>query len=160
MSSRRSHARPDSPRPSARYRFDTALIVGGLFGLGALAALLVLSATQAATPLFAIVPLAVGGALAAWQRFLWRFERHALDGAQIYSRRGWLAPRTDVASRVKLQSAEIAQGPIARRRGYATLKLGLAGGKLEIEGIPAERAAELRTAILGSIPSQDFSQRY
>ena len=148
----------DWHRASARYRFDTALIVGGLFGLGALAALLVLSATQAATPLFAIVPLAVGGALAAWQRFLWRFERHALDGAQIYSRRGWLAPRTDVASRVKLQSAEIAQGPIARRRGYATLKLGLAGGKLEIEGIPAERAAELRTAILGSITSQDFSQ--
>lgn len=148
----------DWRRASARYRFDTALVVGALFALGALAALLALSVTQAATPLFALVPLAIGGALAAWQRFLWRFERHAIDGRQLYSRRGWLAPRTDVASRVKLQSAEIAQGPIARRRGYATLKLGLAGGTLEIDGIPLARARELRAAVLDSIATRDFSR--
>jgi putative membrane protein len=88
----------------------------------------------------------------------WRFRRHAIDEAQIYARAGWLAPRTDVASRIKLQSVEIAQGPIAARRGYASLKLGLAGGNMEIAGLPLARAHDLRDAILASIGSRDFSQ--
>lgn len=145
-------------RASGRARIDSAIFTGALIGAIALAVLVALAATDAASPLFALIPLAIAAPLAAWQWFLWRYERHALDQAQLYSRRGWLAPRTDVASRIKLQSAEIAQGPIARRRGYATLKLGLAGGKLEIGGIPLERARELRAAVLDSICAQDFSR--
>ena len=53
------------------------------------------------------------------EHFLSRHDRHAIDGERLYVRRGWLAPRLDIASRIKLQSVEIAQGPIARRRGYA-----------------------------------------
>lgn len=145
-------------RASERARIDGALFAGGLIGAIALVVLVALSATGAATPLFALIPLSAALPLAAWQWLLWRFERHAVDETQLYSRRGWLAPSTDVASRIKLQSAEIAQGPIARRHGYATLKLGLAGGKLEIEGIPLARARELRAAVLDSICAQDFSQ--
>jgi putative membrane protein len=72
-------------------------------------------------------------------------------------RRGWLAPRIDIASRVKLQSVEIAQGPIAHRRGYADVKFGIAGGKLEMHGIPLEDARAIRAAVLESIASVDFS---
>lgn len=148
----------DWHRASVRYRFDSALLAGALAAAVALAVFPSLSASGAASPLLALVPLALGGALAAWQWVLWRFERHAIDDTWLYSRRGWLAPRTDVASRVKLHSAEIAQGPIARRRGYAALHLGLAGGKLEIVGIPLARARALREAILDSICARDFSQ--
>jgi len=148
----------DWHRAGARYRIDSALLAGGIAGGIALAVLVALSATGAASPLLALIPLGIALPLAAWQWFLWRFERHTLDDAQVYARHGWLAPRTDVASRVKLHSAEIAQGPIARRRGYATLHLGLAGGKLAIEGIPLARARELRAAILHSITAQDFSR--
>lgn len=148
----------DWHRAGARYRIDSALLAGLIAGGIALAVLVALSATGAASPLLALIPLAIALPLAAWQWFLWRFERHTLDDAQVYARHGWLAPRTDVASRIKLHSAEIAQGPIARRRGYATLHLGLAGGKLAIEGIPLTRARELRTAILRSITAQDFSR--
>jgi putative membrane protein len=145
-------------RAGARYRIDSALMAGVIAGGIALAVLVALSATGAASPLLALIPLGIALPLAAWQWFLWRFERHTLDAAQVYARHGWLAPRTDVASRVKLHSAEIAQGPIARRRGYATLHLGLAGGKLAIEGIPLARARELRAAIVRSITAQDFSR--
>lgn len=148
----------DWHRAGARYRIDSALLAGLIAGGIALAVLVALSATGAASPLLALIPLAIALPLAAWQWFLWRFERHTLDDAQVYARHGWLAPCTDVASRIKLHSAEIAQGPIARRRGYATLHLGLAGGKLAIEGIPLARARELRTAILRSIAAQDFSR--
>ena len=148
----------DWHRAGARYRIDSALLAGLIAGGIALAVLVALSATGAASPLLALIPLAIALPLAAWQWFLWRFERHTLDDTQVYARHGWLAPRTDVASRIKLHSAEIAQGPIARRRGYATLHLGLAGGKLAIEGIPLARARELRTAILRSIAAQDFSR--
>jgi putative membrane protein len=91
------------------------------------------------------------------EHFLWRHERHALDARHVHIRRGWLAPRLDIASRVKLQSVEIARGPIARRHGYADVKFGVAGGKLEMHGIPLEEAREIRAAVLESIASVDFS---
>ena len=92
------------------------------------------------------------------ERFLSRYDRHAIDGERIYVRRGWLAPRLDIASRIKLQSIEIAQGPIARRRGYAQLRFGVAGGTLEIGGIPLEDARLIRDGVLHSIARIDFSR--
>jgi putative membrane protein len=148
----------DWRRASRKYRIDQAVLGGAVTLLAAIVAVVALSATGAASPLLALIPLAATIFIVASQAFLWRFERHALSGRQILSRRGWLAPQTDLASRLKLQSVEIAQGPIARRRGYATLHLGLAGGKLAIEGIPVERARELRHAVLDSIAATDFSK--
>lgn len=88
----------------------------------------------------------------------WRFKRHTLDDAQIMVMSGVLAPKSQFASRVKLHSAQIAQGPIARWRGYATLHLGLAGGELAIPGIPLERAREVRNEVLKTIAGTDFSK--
>lgn len=106
----------------------------------------------------ALIPVAIGVAAGIWQWFLWRYERHALGTTQIYVRTGWLAPALDIGRRVKLQSVEIAQGPFARRFGFATLHLGLAGGKLAVPGIPVDRAREWRAAILDSIATSDFSE--
>lgn len=107
---------------------------------------------------FALIPFAFALFLAVRQAFLWRYARNAIDETQVYRRTGWLAPSTAVANRVKLQSAEISQGPIARWRGYATLHLGLAGGAFAIAGLPLDRAHELRRAVLDSISAKDFSE--
>src|SRR5207344_2907091 len=94
---------------------------------------------------------ALAGLLAVRQLFLSRHDRHAIDGERLYVRHGWLAPRLDIASRVKLQSIEIAQGPIARRRGYAALRFGVAGGTLEMGGVPLADAQLIRDGVLHSI---------
>lgn len=88
----------------------------------------------------------------------WRHDRFALDGAQVYVRRGWLAPRLDIASRVKVQSVELCQGPFGRSDGYATVRFGIAGGELELVGAGMEDAQAVQNAVLDSVAKLDFSR--
>jgi len=101
---------------------------------------------------------ALGALLSLREWHLWRHRRHAIDARQLYVQHGWLAPRLDLASRVRLQSVEIAQGPLSRRRGYADVKFGVAGGTLEIHGVPLDEARAVRRAVLDSIAGVDFSR--
>ncbi len=140
-------------RPSPYYRFDRALLTALAPGLSGLALLAFAPSIWAG-----IAMLALAGFLALRQHFLWRYERHAVDPRQILSRRGWLAPKLVIANRVKLHSVEIAQGPIARRRGYADLRFGLAGGRFSFDGLRLEDAEQMRAAVLGSIAAVDFSR--
>lgn len=146
-------------RASEHYKLDSALIDAGWF---ILAAAIGAAATAIAAPqwtgLAAGIPLVLAGVSAIAKVIAWQFKRHALDENQIMARSGVLSPATTIATRVKLHSAEIAQGPIARWRGYATLHLGLAGGELAIPGIPLERARDVRGQILATIAATDFSQ--
>ena len=149
-------------RPSPRYRVDRAIL--GALPLGvaavALAAVRPWLPEEAATG--SLIGVTVMALLAAFfalrEHFLWRHDRHAIDAQRIYVRRGWCAPKFDIASRVKLQSVEIAQGPLARRRGYADVKFGVAGGTLEMAGIPLGDARLIREGVLHSIASVDFSR--
>ncbi len=88
----------------------------------------------------------------------WKFRRHALDATQVMVRSGLLSPTSQIATRLKLHSVEIAQGPLSRLRGYATLHLGQAGGVFAIPGIPVERAREVRRKVMATIAATDFSQ--
>ncbi|MEL6738645.1 MAG: PH domain-containing protein, partial [Pseudomonadota bacterium] len=88
----------------------------------------------------------------------WRFKRHSLDQRQIVSVSGVLAPTMRIATRVKLHSVEISQGPFARSFDYATLHLGMAGGEFSIAGIPLDRARAVRAMVLETIAEKDFSQ--
>ena len=106
----------------------------------------------------AAIMAVLGVIFALQQAFLWRYQRHALDARYVYTRRGWLSPRTDVASRVKLQSIEIARGPLANLRGYCDLKFGLAGGSFAIEGLPLEEGRAIRAEVLDSIAAVDFAK--
>ncbi|MEE4153003.1 MAG: PH domain-containing protein, partial [Erythrobacter sp.] len=115
------------------------------------------NAPEWTVPAVALV-LGLGVLSAGATLIAWRFKRHALDADQIMVRSGFLSPDSTIATRVKLHSVEIAQGPIARRLGYATLHLGLAGGELSIPGIPLERAREVRARILETITATDFSR--
>lgn len=152
------HEDLDWHRASERYRTDSAILTS-LFALPiAIGTASIANFTEFAYVHWLILGGVIAvGALIGQSLFKWRFERHAIDGAQLYSRRGWLAPRTDVATREKLQSVEIAQGPIAQRRGYASLQLGLAGGSFAVNGLPIERAQALRAEIAQSMAVRDFS---
>ncbi len=137
---------------SKRYRTDR-IIVGSAFFV-----MLAVGLGVFVHPALALVPLVLAGMIAGARYYSWRFHRHALDDKQIFATRGLLSPHTQIASQVKLHSVEVNQGPIAQRRGYATLHLGLAGGTLFIPGIPTDRAFELRRLMLSQIAQSDFSQ--
>jgi putative membrane protein len=138
-------------RPCSAHWFDCALLHALPLGAGAVA-----------TALFGIWPASIAlGLLAAIfivrEHYLWRHDRHAIDEEQLFVRRGWLSPRLELADRIKVQSVELAQGPLARRRGYATLHFGIAGGSLAIMGLPLERAREIAREVLDSSAAVDFS---
>jgi putative membrane protein len=149
-------------RSSPRYRRDRAVLSALPFVLAATLQLVLgplLPEEAGAWYPFVAAGLGVVGLLfAARELFLSRHDRHAIDGERIYVRHGWLAPRLDIGSRVKLQSIEIAQGPIARRRGYADLVFGVAGGHLAMAGVPLEDARLIRDGVLHSIAGVDFSR--
>ena len=99
----------------------------------------------------------LGGILVLREYWHWRHARHALAKSLIFAQTGWLSPSLSVASRVKLHSVEIAQGPLARRGNYATLKFGLAGSGFALPGLPLAEARQLRDAVLASITAVDFA---
>ena len=147
---------------SRKYRVDSAAIEGGIFALIALLlAILIGTGTIGSGFAYAafipLIPVALSIFFTLANLYAWQFHRHALSASQVFGRKGLLSPATRIASRVKLHSVEIVQGPIAQRRGYATLHLGLAGGTFSIPGLPIERARDLKSAILHSIASRDFS---
>jgi len=149
----------DWHRATLAYRTDAMILNSLVFFIVAIIAGI---ATSIRAPEW--TSLAVGGPLllgvvnAGLQALAWRFKRHALDDAQIMGVSGILSPRMQVATRLKLHSVEIAQGPIARHRGYATVHLGLAGGEFSIPGVPLERARELRAKVIETIAATDFSR--
>ncbi|KLI65247.1 hypothetical protein AAV99_04630 [Aurantiacibacter marinus] len=149
-------------RPSPNYYFDRTLIAA-LF----VTVIGILVFTAAGTSAGQLEPgmFVIAGAVVAIivlivvrGYFLWRYDRHALDPAQVLSRRGWLAPQVKIANRVKLHSVEISQGPLAKWRGYCRLHFGMAGGRFSFDGLALEDARKLRAAVLGSIASVDYAQ--
>ncbi|MXO60601.1 PH domain-containing protein [Altererythrobacter salegens] len=148
-------------RASRRYRIDSVIRSIVAFGVPATAAagiaLLLSGGNAVSTSATAIGLALLGFVLAVRHWFVWRHTRHALDGPQLFVQHGWLAPRLDIASQVKIQSVEIVQGPIARHRGYAGIKFGLAGGTLEMHGVPLEEACGIRQAVIDSAAAVDFS---
>ena len=139
-------------RAMDRYRFDKIVLAAIVLLPATIAAIFIADSVQW------LIPAGVLGVAVVHNWWRWRHDRHAIDARQIYSLHGWFSPSLAIGSRVKLQSVEILQGPIARRRGYASLLLGLAGGNLRVHGMPVERAREWRAGILDSIGRTDFSE--
>lgn len=152
----------DWHRPSEAHRNMSMAFNGAVLGTIGVGLLLLLTFGEVENVdfagLFSLIPFSIGAILVGREYYLWRTARNAIDGRQVYRRKGWLAPSTSIANRIKLQSVEIKQGPIARWKGYADLHLGLAGGSFALEGVPIARAREMRAAILGSIAEADFSE--
>ena len=139
-------------RASPRQRTDMALIGALPFAVAVIPAA-VLAPFGVAFILAGLAVLMVGANLYAWE-----FRRHALDDTQIFATTGLLSPTSRIATRLKLHSIEISQGPIARWRGYATVNLGLAGGSFAVPGVPLAEARSLRARVLETITATDYSR--
>jgi putative membrane protein len=139
-------------RASKRQRTDAAVLGAGVFVLAAIP-----TALFAPFGLF-LIPLGLAVLAVAANLYAWQFRRFALDEAQIFSTTGLLSPTSRIATRLKLHSVEIVQGPLARWRGYATVHCGLAGGTFAIPGVPLAEARRLRAAVLASIAATDYSR--
>jgi uncharacterized protein len=106
--------------------------------------------------LAAVLPLALlvslpfgwwhGGA--AWRRTRFRLDAHGLEIHRgVFWRHEIRVPRS------RVQHTDVACGPIDRQLGLATLKVFTAGTRMasvDLDGLPAARAAELRAALLDS----------
>jgi putative membrane protein len=147
---------PDAATPwhraSARHRTDKAVLDAAIFGLAAIPV-----AIFAPTGLF-LIPLGLAVIAVGANLYAWEFRRHAIDERQVYASYGFFSPKQDIATRLKLHSVEIVQGPLARLRGYATVHLGLAGGSLAMQGVPLAEARALRAQVLETITATDFSR--
>lgn len=89
--------------------------------------------------------------------FEWRQYGDQINGQHIYVRNGWWRQQLSVAPQVKVQSAEIVQGPITRRLGLAALKFGIAGGTFEMLTLPLPTAHAIRDAVMAKVATVDYS---
>lgn len=139
-------------RASKRHCTDSAIAEACLFVAAAIPVAIF-------APLgFALIPLGLAVVVVGLNLYAWEFRRHALDHTQVFATTGLLAPTSRIVTRLKLHSVEIAQHPLARWRGYATLHLGLAGGSFAIPGVPLDEARQLRASVLHSIAATDYSR--
>jgi putative membrane protein len=88
----------------------------------------------------------------------WRKFGYAEDAARLYVRRGWWRQRLTILPQVRVQSVEIAQGPLARIAGLVSVHFGIAGGTLELIAIPRETAEAIRDRVLAIAAPVDFSK--
>ena len=88
----------------------------------------------------------------------WRKFRYAEDTSRFYVRRGWWREQLTILPQVRVQSVEIAQGPLARLLGLVSLHFGIAGGTLELIAIPRETAEAIRDRVLAIAAPVDFSK--
>ncbi|MCL9997764.1 MAG: PH domain-containing protein [Erythrobacter sp.] len=139
-------------RASTRHRNDLAARDAAIFVAATIVAAIV------APPGLFLIPLGLAVLAVGANLYAWEFRRHAIDDAQIYASQGFLSPRQEIATRLKLHSVEIAQGPVARFRGYATVHLGLAGGSFAMRGVPLAEALRLRAQVLETITATDYSR--
>lgn len=147
---------PDAATPwlraSKRHRTDMAIRDTAIF-----AGLTVAAAIFAPFGLF-LIPLGAALIAVGVNLYAWEFRKHAIDAGQVYASHGFLSPKQEIATRLKLHSVEIAQGPVARWRGYASVHLGLAGGQFAMHGVPLEDARALRSAVLATVTATDYSR--
>jgi len=139
-------------RASPRQRTDSLVLGAGIFVLAAIPVALF------APPGVFLIPLGIAVFVGGASLYAWEFRRHAIDDSQIYASHGFLSPTRTIATRLKLHSVEIAQSPLARWRGYATLHLGLAGGTMAMRGVPLAEARAIRAAVLETISATDYSR--
>jgi putative membrane protein len=122
--------------------------------LTAMAALVIFADTPIGRTTLLLLLLVLPGAF-FWLN--WRQYRFGLDDHQLYVRRGWWRQQMTIAPQVKVQSVEIAQGPLSRRQGLASLRFGIAGGTMEMIALPLANAVAIRDAVMEKVVAVDYS---
>ena len=106
-------------------------------------------------------PLIAGGALLLWagltvlfmvlQHHAFRRKAYALRARDITYRHGLIAHKVTTIPFIRVQHAEVGQGPLERLFGLAHLNIYTAGGSssdLSLPGLSPQRAAQLKDFIL------------
>ena len=140
-------------RGAAKYWLTQLLVILPVM-LAGMAALVVFADAPVSRTMVLLLLLVRPGAL-FWLD--WRQYRFGLDDHQLYLKRGWWQQQLTIAPQVKVQSIEIAQGPLARRQGLASLRFGIAGGTMEMIALPLATAVAIRAAVMEKVAAVDYS---
>ncbi|MFN3452252.1 MAG: PH domain-containing protein, partial [Sphingorhabdus sp.] len=140
-------------RGAVKYWLTQLLVIVPLV-LAGMAALVVFADAQVSRTTVLLLLLMLPGAL-FWLD--WRLYRFGLDDHQLYLKRGWWRQQMTIAPQVKVQTIEIAQGPLARRQGLASLRFGIAGGTMEMIAVPLATAVHIRAAVMEKVAAVDYS---
>ncbi|WP_374612829.1 PH domain-containing protein [Sphingorhabdus sp.] len=149
--------------PSTEAQFRRAPLLW--WGQGLVYLWIAMAIGTAATIIFADAPFSKAG----WMLIIplafvplvwleWRNYGDLVDESQIYLRENWWNQQFSIAPQVKVQSAEVSQGPLARLFGLATLHFGIAGGSLRFAALPLEDALAVRDRIMDAVAPVDFSE--
>jgi membrane protein YdbS with pleckstrin-like domain len=118
----------------------------------AISGLLLLHLEMSSQPwIVASLPLAALTLAWIWPPIYYRHLRYAVDDTGIVIQRGVLWRSHIALPRVRIQHTDVAQGPLQRRYGVATLRLYTAGSRhtlIELSGLAHADALELRDALL------------
>jgi putative membrane protein len=88
----------------------------------------------------------------------WRHSGWLVDDRQLCARENWWNRRLTIAPQVRVQSAKISQGPIARLFGLVTLHFGIAGGTLRFVALRPDEARTIRDQVMAAVAPVDFSE--
>lgn len=149
-------------QPEADTAFRKSRFLWWASGLAGLTFVMIVA--TAATTIFADAPFRLAGwMLAVPLLFLplvwleWRHYGDLADARQLYVREGWWREKLAIAPQLKVQSAEISQGPIARILGLSKLHFGIAGGSFAFSALPLADARAIRDAVMEKVAPVDFS---
>jgi uncharacterized protein len=148
----------ESLHPNARWfmRLGSMMVFGQLLGGSAVGIAFGLDSVLD-VPVMQTLPWLLGAVLLALPLGWWfgglRFvrTRYRLDPSGLEIHRGVLWRTRSRIPRSRVQHTDIDSGPLDRRLGLATLKVFTAGTRMasvDIDGLPAARAVELRDALL------------
>nr|WP_246204983.1 PH domain-containing protein [Altericroceibacterium indicum] len=148
-----------APPADARWHLPKSdrWVVLGILGAIPVLAMIAFLAMEGRWLLALAAGLVVLPMLGLRQYFSFARHRYAVGVRQIFVREGLVTPELVIAQQIRLQTVEIARGPLGRWLGYCTVHFGLAGGKLSIPGVPIAEAFALRESVLNSIAAVDFS---
>ena len=140
-------------RGAAKYWLTQLLVIVPVVLAGMAALVVFADAPVGRTMVLLLLPVLPGALF--WLD--WRQYRFGLDDHQLYLKRGWWQQQLTIAPQVKVQSIEIAQGPLARRQDLASLRFGIAGGTLEMIALPLATAVAIRAAVMEKVAAVDYS---
>ena len=138
-----------------RYVSEQQLVRGVMFFVIAIIWFVVNPFAGSSFALFATMTMAgliCGVAYVLWPRIEVPRRGYALREHDMLHKHGVLFCNVTAVPFNRIQHVEVSNGPLDRRFGIGTLKLftaGGSGGDLSVEGLPIERAEQLREHILG-----------
>ena len=144
MNQLRDPAHRVSPRARTMWQLEAAIEAVVVAVLGVVAAL-VWAPDGLRWPLVALVVVACGASAVVVP--LWRYAVHRweVSATAVYTQRGWWARERRIAPMSRVQTVDLAQGPLARVFGLATVTVttASAAGPLQIEGLDRDVALRL-----------------